>query len=129
MNSDRRSQQGFSLLEVLVAFALSSLFFSVMLPVAVTSLDRLLDTQQRSSALAIARSTLEKHSVIARFEEGVFEGRESGFSWKASISRLPLGPIEASTGLFALRTIRVDVSKEDAVPVITLATYQLGDVQ
>lgn len=128
MISDRRHEHGFSLLEVLIAFALTALFFSAILPSAVSSLDRLVDTHLHSSALAIARSTLERHVVIARFEEGVFDGHQGGFSWRAFISQLQSTVEEPST-LLTLRQIRVEVSTGDAPPIITLSTYQLGEIR
>lgn len=127
MTSDRQHEHGFSLLEVLVAFALTALFFSALLPAAISSIDRLVDTRLRSSALAVARSTLERHAVIARFEEGVFDGHQGGFAWRAFISRL--NPAAEPSSLLALRKIRVEVSTADAQPIITLSTYQLGEIR
>lgn len=127
MISYRWYEHGFSLLEVLVAFALTALFFSAILPASVSSLDRLMDTRLRSSALAIARSTLERHVVIARFEEGVFDGHQGDFTWRAFISR-PQTTAEPPS-LLALRQIRVEVSTVDAQPIISLSTYRLGVIR
>lgn len=124
-----RSERGFSLLEVLVAFAVTALFFGAILPAAVSSLDRLADVRLHSRALSMARSTIEKHAAIARFEEGVFESRQGDLVARTSIARLQPAPPAESGGLLALREIRVQVSTVDARPLITLATYRLGEIR
>lgn len=121
------TERGFSLLEVLVAFAVSALFLGVMLPATLSSLDRLADIKLRSGALSVARSTLEKHLAIARFEEGVFGGRQGRFTWRATISRFRAD--SASTSAFALRQVRVEVSAGAAEPLITLAAFRLGAIR
>jgi len=129
VTSYRRPERGFSLLEVLVAFAVTALFFGAILPAAVSSLDRLADVRLRSRALAIARSTLERYVAIARFEEGTFEGRQADLVWRTSIARLQPAPTAESGGALALRQIRVQVLTADAQPIITLATYRLGEIR
>lgn len=135
MTSYRRPEQGFSLLEVVVAFALTALFFSAILATIVSSLDRLTDTEIRSRALAIASSALAKHAAIARFEDGAFEGRQGDFSWRTSISQVhasakAVSPTSGPAGPFALRRIHVEVSTTvDAQPIIALSTYRLGEVR
>lgn len=135
MTRHRRSEQGFSLLEVVVALALTALFFSAMLPATGASLERLADTETRARALAIARSTLAKHAAIARFEDGAFEGRQGDFCWRTSISQVrhpaqPASPTSGPAGSFALRQVQVEVSTVvDAQPVIALSTYALGEVR
>ena len=129
VTSCRRTAGGFSLLEVLVAFAITALFFGALLPAAVAALDRLADVRLRSSALAVARSTLERHVAIARFEEGVFDGHQGGFAWRTSISRLRPAAASDPVERLALREIRVEVSTADAQPIISLAAYRLGEIR
>lgn len=110
-----------------MAFAVTALFFGAMLPATVSSLDRLVDIERRSGALSVARSTLERYLAIARLDEGVFDGRQGGFTWRASITRILSDTLP--TDLVVLREVRVEVATVTAQPLITLAAYRVGEVR
>lgn len=129
MKGKKRREGGFSLLEILVAFAVAALFLSAALPATVSSLDRLADVERRSKALVIARSTLERHVVIARFEEGVFDGRQGGFTWRTSVLRAESTPLAGQPVSVAMRRIDVELSALDGGPLIKLTAYRLGELR
>lgn len=129
MRARKRGEGGFSLLETLVAFALAALFLGIALPATVSSLDRLADVEHRSTALAAARSTLERHLVIARIDEGTFDGHQNGFTWRASILRAETAPPADHPISAALRRVDVEVSAIDGKPLIRLTAYRLGELR
>lgn len=129
MRARKQRESGFSLLETLVAFAIAALFLGAALPATVSSLDRLADVERRSTALAVARSTLERHLVIARVDEGTFDGHQSGFTWRASILRAETTPPADRPISAALRKVDVEVSAIDGKPVVRLTAYRLGELR
>lgn len=128
MTERRKRLGGFSLLEVLVALAITALFMHAMLPAAASNLDRLDDLRRRSGALLLARATLERHLLIAEHDEGSFDGQTAAFKWSARIERLRPAPDEPNA-LLALRRVSVSVSDAADHPLVTLSAYRVGALQ
>jgi general secretion pathway protein I len=84
-----RSQSGFTLLEVVVAFVVLSLVLTVVFEVFSTWLSRTASLSERSQALAIAQSRL----AGVGFEDAVKEGEAGGesedrrFRWRLRVER------------------------------------------
>ncbi len=130
MNETVCRYRGFSLLEILVALVVVTLFCSAMLPAMIISLERMETNAHRATALLIARSQLEKHAVIAHDIEGHFEGREGAFTWVAVIDQQKSQPEHFTwTTPFTLRRVHIEVFHEPAPPLASLTVYRVGRVQ
>ncbi|MBS0352458.1 MAG: prepilin-type N-terminal cleavage/methylation domain-containing protein [Proteobacteria bacterium] len=125
-----RVQEGFSLIEVLVALAVAALFFGILLPMVVTTLDRTHADASRAEALRVAQSQIEIHAVIAHDMGGRFEGRDGSFAWTATIDQTETGAgAQGAASSFALRRVRVDVFQERTQPIVSLEVYRVGVVR
>ena len=130
MTSVTRAQEGFSLLEILVALAVAALFFGTLLPTMVTNLDRTQSDASRSAALRVAQSQIEIHMVIAHDMDGRFEGRDGSFAWAATIDQAETGAgAQGAASTFVLRRVRVDVFEERTQPIVSLEVYRVGVVR
>ena len=125
---------GFTLIEVVVAFALLALVFSVAFEIFSGGLARAGALDERSSALEVARS----HQAVAGMEEALKEGQAQGdsadprFHWTTPVTPYEvthdasLPPVAAAFVLFRVET-RVDWRGADQKEhSISLATLQLG---
>lgn len=120
------SERGFSLLEVLVAFAAAALLLGAMLPATMASLDRLAQIKQRSIALSMARNVLEYHLAVAQLDEGAFQGKGKTLSWRATIARVDH---VNHTEPVALREVRVEVFSNSGQVLSSLAAYRVGQLK
>lgn len=106
----RRSQGGFSLLEVLVAFAILAVSLGVLLGIFSRATIATIASAQYSQAATLAESllTLVGHEVA--LEEGaVSGGTESGFSWELTMLEVDLAD-EFPTTTLSVRAYRVNVT-------------------
>jgi general secretion pathway protein I len=125
-----RVQEGFSLLEILVALAVAALFFGTLLPTMVTNLDRTHADASRAAALRVAQNQIEVHAVIAHDIGGRFAGRDGSFAWMATIDQMETGAgAPGAASPFALRRVRVDVFEERTQPIVSLEVYRVGVVR
>lgn len=86
-----RRQQGFSLLEVLVAFAILALSMGVLLQIFSKALTTTAISETYSRAVALAEAKLNAVGVDLPLEEGVHSGDpEDGMDWIISIEPYPL---------------------------------------
>ena len=126
---------GFTLIEVVVAFALLTLVFAVGFEIFSGGLARAGALDERSRALEVARS----HQAAAGMEEPLKEGQAQGeaadprFRWTTTVTPYEvthdpaLPPVRASYGLYRVET-RVDWQGADQKEhTISLATLQLGN--
>ena len=106
----RQSQRGFSLLEVLVAFAILAVSLGVLLGIFSRATTATIASAQYSQAATLAESllTLVGHEVA--LEEGaVSGGTESGFSWELTMVEIDLAD-EFPTTTLSVRAYRVNVT-------------------
>lgn len=80
-------QRGFSLLEVLVAFAILSVSLGVLLQVFATGLRSTVLADEYSRAALHAESLLEALGRDSHLSEGVTQGRiDDRYSWRSTVS-------------------------------------------
>ncbi len=127
-------QAGFTLIEVVVAFALLALVFSVGFQIFSDGLARAGTLDERSRALEVARSHLASAGVEEPLKEGQSQGESADprFRWTTTIAPFdiahdPAQPqVMAAYALYHVET-RVDWHGADEKEhSISLATLQLG---
>lgn len=82
-------QSAFTLLEVLVALVVSTLFLTMLLPVSHFSLRRIEHAADKSRALWLAKSRLEEISLQMKDADGPRKGQEGGLKWEIDVRDLP----------------------------------------
>ncbi len=129
-----RRQSGFTLLEVVVAFALLAAVLATMFQIFSAGLNRAADLDDYTRALAIAQSRLAAAGVEADLREGVQSGQSEDrrFTWSQSVRRDPQTQ-EASAAQQAAMLVlyRVDVrvswdSTPGKVRDLALSSLALG---
>jgi general secretion pathway protein I len=84
-----KQNQGFSLLEVLVAFAILGIALGVLLQIFSTGLQATKLSEEYTYATALAESKLATVGVEAPYVEGVEEGRFYGnqkYAWRTTVA-------------------------------------------
>ena len=112
----RRREAGFSLLEVLVAFAVLSLTLAVILRIFSQGLDRLGESDAYARAVTLAESKMAEAGAGIPFEEGETGGEgEGGLRWRMVLA--PYDPDKEKAGarlgsvtdVTPVRLLRVEV--------------------
>ena len=106
----RHRQQGFSLLEVLVAFAILAISLGVLLGIFSRATSATIASAQYSQAATLAESllTLTGHEIA--LEEGALSGEtESGFAWELTMLELDLAE-EFPASTLTVKAYRVNAS-------------------
>lgn len=123
-----KSQRGYSLLEVLVAFAILALAVGTILSLFATGLRNTAVASDYARALTLAESQLAYFQGIdpLQLESGESEGVEEGFSWHSRIS--PYDDVAAASSASRLYRIDVDVNWEgNGKPrSVQLSTLRIG---
>ena len=95
-----RSAAGFTLIEIVVAFAVLSVVLTALLQVFQQGLGSLDSAQRHSEAVLLAQSKLDEFSTVETLEPGRFEGSVDGddaMQWTVNISEYEgdsLGPVD-----------------------------------
>ncbi|BCU05675.1 type IV pilus modification PilV family protein [Allochromatium tepidum] len=106
----RRSQGGFSLLEVLVAFAILAVSLGVLLGIFSRATSATIASAQYSQAATLAESLLNLVGHEIPLEEGTVSGEtESGFSWELTLFELDLAD-EFPTTTLSVRAYRINAT-------------------
>lgn len=88
----RRRQGGFSLLEVLVAFAILALSLGVLMQIFSRATIATVTSSQYSQAASLAEAVLNDVGFEIPLEEGSRSGQsEAGFAWEVTIVPLEFG--------------------------------------
>ena len=129
----RQSQRGFSLLEVLVAFAILAVSLGVLLGIFSRATSATIASAQYSQAATLAESLLNLVGHEIPLEEGTVSGEtESGFSWELTLFELDLSDeFPTSTPSVTVYRINATVLWFDAGRPrrLMLATLKLLDPQ
>ncbi|HYN79168.1 MAG TPA: prepilin-type N-terminal cleavage/methylation domain-containing protein [Lamprocystis sp. (in: g-proteobacteria)] len=133
-----KAQSGFSLLEVLVAFAILALSLGVLMQIFSRGMLTTLAAAQYSRAASLAEARLAAVGSAIPLEAGATSGKpENGFAWELSIVQTELA--DAAPGL-ALSTqappvtpyrVTVTILWQDGARArhLTLSTLRLGEQQ
>lgn len=129
----RRSSAGFTLIEVVVAFVLLALVFSVGFEIFTTGLARASALDERSRALEVARSRLADAGTEETLQEGIAQGDsdDARFHWTTTVTPFesgtdPMHPISSAYALFRVE-VRVDWRGGDGRDhSLALSTLDLG---
>jgi general secretion pathway protein I len=129
VNSKRQFQQGFSLLEILIAFSILALSLGVLLNIFSGGLRRSLVAEEYQQAITVAQSILAKSGV----EEELKEGRKQGtidekYTWSESIRAFEEDGLEPEkSGLFPYHvTVIVEWQAGDDNRHVELTTLRLS---
>ena len=128
-----RSQSGFTLLEVVVAFVVLSLVLSIVFEVFTTWLSRTASLSEQSQALAIAQSRL----AAVGLEEAVKQGETGGesedrrYRWRVRVE--PYGdradasaPVQSTYSLYRAESSVAWVGADGKEHALSIANLQLG---
>jgi general secretion pathway protein I len=114
-----RSDNGFTLLEVMIAFAILSLSLIVLLSLRNSSI-RVVDYSDKiTTATFLAKTKMEElpRSVQVGESEGEFEGEAyKGYKWKRVVSPMPF--------VFVIKEVVVIVTWDDGKKDVRLVAYE-----
>jgi len=132
----RARQQGFTLVEVVVAFLLLAMVLTTGFEVFTTGMRRAIDLEERSQALAIARSRLAVVGMEQELREGTASGQsEDGkYKWTLAIVRSqeagadPNQQLQTAYGLYRVEVVVSWRGVDDRDHTFALATLELGSI-
>ena len=102
-----RHQRGFTLLEVLVAFAILALALAAIYEALSTSAARAAALADRVPALSLAESLLAEYSVRPEFKEAVLSGDDGPYHW--TVTQTPQGATKDNSSRVLLNDVSVTV--------------------
>ena len=111
-----RTQRGFTLIEVVVAFVLLALILSVSFEIFSTGMARASGLQERAQALVVAQSRLAMAGVEEPLKEGVTSGESEDrrYQWSVNVTRADAAPTGTSaappSSAYALYRVEVHVA-------------------
>ena len=127
-----RRQDGFTLVEIVVAFVLLAAVLMTGFEIFSTGLRRAGDLDDQARALVIAQSRLAAAGTEEQFKEGQTQGEEGRFRWTVAIQRSEEGnaapgqPANSAYQLFRV-DVKVEWSGADArAHAVSLVTLGLG---
>jgi general secretion pathway protein I len=109
-------QQGFSLLEILIAFSILALSLGILLKIFSAGVNTSIVAEDYTAAVQIAESLMAKTGVETPLQEGQASGLENKkYHWLVEVSTFVFNPenIDSTTIAAALYKIKVIVSWGD----------------
>ena len=126
-------QQGFSLLEILVAFSILAISLSILLKIFSSGVNTAVIAENYTVATQIAESLMAKTGIEAPLTEGERSGIEDEkYHWQVNVSQLPPDVFEEGvmTELMAVQVI-VDWGEDNqnnrSIELNTVRTKQNND--
>jgi general secretion pathway protein I len=108
----RRKQRGFSLLEVLVAFAIAAMALGMIYEVMGNDARQTGGLAQRERALTLAQSLLAAYTVVPP-QDVHDSGESAGYAWRIDSAPYPTDVNSASPQAAHLHEVRAAVSWDD----------------
>lgn len=124
MQSEPRLQNGFTLVEVLVALVVSALLLTILFDGLIASQERARAQRQGSEALALAASLLEERRNAGPVAPSL-QGRSNGFAWRVHEEEIARDPRQ----VFALVGVKAEVGTAKAPKLVSLQRRYLRSVQ
>lgn len=128
-----RSQSGFTLLEVVVAFVVLSLVLTIVFEIFSTWLSRTAALSEQSQALAIAQSRLAGVGLEDAVKEGESNGESEDrrYRWRLRIERYgertePGAPLQSTYSLYRAESSVTWVGADGKDHALAIANLQLG---
>lgn len=123
-----RRQDGFTLIEVIVAFTILAVMLTALLQGFSRGMDGIEAADERNRLMTSAQNRLEEIGVLIPLEPGVEAGRTDGMNWEVVIDALPAvaPPGLADPPPYDLLSITVSVQNDDGGSD-TLVTYRLRE--
>ncbi len=86
MNCRQAAQQGFSLLEILVAFSILALSLGIVLNIFSGGLRRTIIAEEYQQAVVIAQAKLAESGVVTALQEGISSGQvQDKYFWRVQV--------------------------------------------
>ena len=128
--STRRACEGFSLLEVLVAFSILALSLGVLMQLFSGSMRNTLVGDSYSKAVDLAESTLALAGTEIPLEPGIQAGEEKGLRWELSIQPyVPEGLLAPPQDIEAFHvSVRVEWDGSGNGRSVSLDTLRLASI-
>ena len=124
-----RGARGFSLIEVLIALAVSAMAFGIGLPAINATLLRQDELVQRAAALSLAQSRLEAFGAWQGAGTPASAGEGGGLRWRVLVGEVSREGAHGAVSGPHLERIRVDVYRDAAdQPLVSLSGQRLRGV-
>lgn len=127
-----KSQRGFTILEVLVAFLVAALLLSVILSGFSSGMSQLVRVDRISQAAIVAQSRLAEVGVLQPLQAAQYKGRDEQFSefyWQVDIVPFAwefAGPLAAVGGIMYRVDIEVFWPSGEQTQSFLLSSLRLG---
>jgi len=114
-----RAEQGFTLVEVLVALVVSAVLLMIVIDGAAGARQRERSAEAHADAVRLGSAILSQAASSERFAED--HGSEADLQWRLTRTLVARDP----RGLFALTELKVDVLQEDGPRLESFVTRRL----
>lgn len=118
----RRAEEGFTLVEVLVALVMTGILLTIIIDGAAGARARSRYVSQHEDAVRLGQSIIARAAGDAGFSQD--HGTEAGLDWKLSRTALATDP----RGFYALAELRVDIVSQGGQHLESFTTRRLQKV-
>jgi prepilin-type N-terminal cleavage/methylation domain-containing protein len=123
-SAETPAQNGFTLVEVLVALLVSALLLTILFDGLIASQERSRSQRQASQALALAANLLEERRDAGPIIQSM-QGTKNGFAWRVAEEEIARDPRQ----VFALVGVKAEVGTPRAPRLINLERRFMRKVQ